>query len=332
MQPRHSLPLIGVSLLILTGCSSSGGPARVPDASSEAPTADVAGATDTAPDGRTPPTVDDAPPIDNRAAIADGNVDRGDDTAPVVDTRATAVEAGETGSAAVDSPGTDAAQDSRSAPGDASSTEAGPGANDAGAVAEAGTALVCTPEQLAARQPPGNLKSVSWADIPAEASSFLTSFLPIAYIEDHFRFFVPNDDTSQRQFYMTFEYGCETVKGGQIQLGLAICDGVARYVGPSRDWELKIDRVEAARRIAAAGCDASNLDLQLAQVNTPIPGIRECLGLSFYLAWAAGGQHTSCSGGEPAGCICSEQACSLQADTGDLTTRPPMAACPGTSN
>ena len=173
---------------------------------------------------------------------------------------------------------------------------------------------------------------MAWADVPAEASSFLTSFLPTAYIEDHFRFFVANNDTSQRQPYMSFEYGCETVKGGQVQLGLPICHGDVRYVGPSRDWEVKIDRVEAARRIAATGCDASNLDLQLAQVNTPIPDIRECLGMSFYLAWAAGGQYTPCSGGEPAGCTCHKQACSLQADTGGVTTLPPMAECTGTQN
>jgi hypothetical protein len=291
MKPRHGLPFVVMILFSWIGCSSSNGLGHGPDASSGVPATDAANATD------------------------HGSVDLVDGTAAVVDSRATVPDIA-----------ADIAADSNATPADAEVIEAGPEASDLASVQEAG-ALTCTPEQLAARQPSGGLNSLLWADVPAEVSSFLTSFLPTAYIEDHFRFLTASDGIAHHQLYMKFEYGCETVSGGQIQWGLAICGGDVRYVGPSRDWQVKVDRVEAAQQIAAAGCDASNLELDLAQVNTPIPGVRECLGLSFYPEWVAGGKSTPCPYGTPIGCSCRAQTCSLQAETGVLTTQKPLAAC-----
>lgn len=251
------------------------------------------------------PIVDSAIPVDRRSPVVASDADGRD---AVVDSNASVVEGG-------------AQPDSGRGEGDADSGRAD-------SLVDAPPAA-CSSAQLAAREKPG-YKLVPWAEMPQNLTDFLTTFLPAAYIQDHLRFYSPSSDSAAAAgtMYVNLEFGCETISGGQIQWGLAICSGKIRWIGPSQAWQLNIDRAEAVRRITAAGCNADNLELRLEQVNTPIPGIAECLGLSFHPAWVAGAQSVVCANNLPAGCHCYASRCSLNVDDGALATQVASSACP----
>lgn len=61
--------------------------------------------------------------------------------------------------------------------------------NSSGSGGTTGTGdTACTPEQLAVR-PASKYTVLGWADLPNDIQTFMTSVLPLSYIQDHIRFF-----------------------------------------------------------------------------------------------------------------------------------------------
>jgi hypothetical protein len=110
---------------------------------------------------------------------------------------------------------------------------------------------------------------------------------------------------------------------------VAIYQGKIRYLGPSREWRVLISEEEANRLAVAAGCDASNLELGWAGERTPIPGVNEYTGASYYPAWQAGGQSVETKPGLPAGSFCKGPTCTVHAETGKVSQTPGYCASPG---
>lgn len=198
-------------------------------------------------------------------------------------------------------------------------------------------ATACTPEQLAAR----DLHSpvvLTWDDLPDEVKTFMTSVLPLSYIQDHIRFYSQDPVTSASPHAwvsLQIQYGCETT-GGYIDWSGTCTNGKMRirhWNGPSQASQIKVDRAEAIRRMTDAGCDPSNLTLSLLAGTSRIPGALDCDGQASYpfvsLVWLAGLQDGVCPAGMPSTrCHCYNPQCQLDVDSGALKVTPGSYSCP----
>jgi hypothetical protein len=163
-------------------------------------------------------------------------------------------------------------------------------------------------------------------------TGFLTPFLSVDYITEHFRFIMTNGSVPTVGFpwYFYFIDGCYTDTGQSfIQWGVPICQGKVRYVGPSREWRVLVSEANAKALMEAAGCDASNMQLTWDSDGSSIPGVTECLGmLGYHPAWQAGGQSVA-PVGLPPGSYCQAATCMVHAETGAISSSPQHCAAPG---
>ena len=153
-----------------------------------------------------------------------------------------------------------------------------------------------------------------------------------AYIEEHFRFFATSNGTSINPNLLDFYFldGCYTsTVPGQVQWAVPLYRGKLRYLGPSQEWRILVGDDQARVQAEAAGCDASNWELGWAAEGTPIPGVSEYSGVSYYPAWQAGGQTVAVPSGLPAGSFCNGPSCSIHAATGAVSVTPQRCGSPG---
>jgi hypothetical protein len=190
----------------------------------------------------------------------------------------------------------------------------------------------CTPEQDRLRNTIDPSAIIPYVDVPAVVTDFLTSFLSVDYITEHFRFIMTNGSVPTAGFplYFYFIDGCYTDAGqGFIQWGVPICQGKVRYVGPSREWRMLVSEADAKAPMEAAGCDSSNMQLIWGSDGSSIPGVTECFGiLGYHPAWQAGGQSVT-PVGLPPGSYCQAATCMVNAETGAISSTPQYCAGPG---
>ena len=187
-------------------------------------------------------------------------------------------------------------------------------------------APACTAAQEARRAIVYESTIIPYADTPEVVRDFLTAFLSVSYIEEHFRFCwtIPNVPTDPALLYFYFVDGCYTITTpGQIHWDVPVYEGKVHYIGPSREWRVLISEEEARVQVEAAGCSSSNLWLTWGAEQTPIPGANEVGGFSYYPVWLAGGESVDASPGMPPGTHCSGPVCYVHAATGALLSQSP---------
>jgi hypothetical protein len=193
-------------------------------------------------------------------------------------------------------------------------------------------ASACTPEQNRLRNTIDPNEIIPYDDVPAVVTDFLTSFLSVEYITEHFRFIMTNGSVPTAGFplYFYFIDGCYTDTGqGFIQWGVPICQGNVRYAGPSREWRVLVSEANAKALMEAAGCDSSNIQLNWGSDGFSIPGVNECFGMvGYHPAWQAGGQSVT-PVGLPPGSYCQAATCMVNAETGAISSTPQYCAVPG---
>ena len=329
MLQRFSLPFVVAVLphsvlcvalvAVVAGCSSHPASGRA-DAATPLDSSGTQNARDAdnanrAPDGANSAR-DASNPMDSANAIGDAS---NTTEAPLVGNRADAV--------------VDAAQDERVSP-DARSNHPAPipdSALSTDLTQPSEDASACTPEQDRLRNTIDPNAIIPYDDVPAVVTDFLTSFLSVDYITEHFQFIVTNGSVPTAGFplYFYFIDGCYTDTGQSfIQWGVPICQGKVRYVGPSREWRVLVDEADAKALIEAAGCDSSNMQLTWGSEGSPIPGVNECSGISYYPAWQAGGQSVN-PVGLPPGSYCQAATCMVNAETGAISSTPQYCEVPG---
>jgi len=215
---------------------------------------------------------------------------------------------------------------------DAAHEETGPGpAADASAVPSADAdadaeGRVCPPRRVVTLDPS---TQVPYSELPDVVAEFLTSFLTVDYITEHFGFFTRSDSAPPERtvLYVHMTYGIQSV-GGTITWGTAYGDKIV-YSGPSRGWEVLVDHATAAKQAEAAGCAmidyCNDLRFELEQdasSETDRYGNR-----GSHLVWATGGGRTTCPPNSGADCECTANRCVVNAETGALDFQPGSIRC-----
>jgi hypothetical protein len=193
-------------------------------------------------------------------------------------------------------------------------------------------ALKCTAAQEDLRATVYQNTIIPYADIPEVPRDFVAAFLSQSYVEEHFRFFPYPSSFSANPYFLYFYFidGCYTDSvPGQIQWNVPMYQGKIRYLGPSREWRILVGEEQARAAVEAAGCDASNLDLEWAAEGTPIPGVDEYSGMSHHPIWRAGGQSVPVPPDLPAESHCYGPVCQVHAETGAVLQTPRSCASPG---
>jgi hypothetical protein len=191
-------------------------------------------------------------------------------------------------------------------------------------------ALACTPDEDILRDAINQYTIIPYKDLPDVVTNFLTTFLSVDYINEHFRFFMPNGGAPTTGTPLDFYFvdGCYTSQYGEIQWGVPIYKGEVRYMGPSREWRVLINETYAKALIEAAGCDSSNIEPAWGSAGAPMAGVSEFSGASFYPAWRAGGQSVP-PVGLPSGSYCQAATCTVNVETGVLSSTPQSCGVPG---